>query len=161
MKQTIQHEKYGEILYNENFWTGKKSLSMNGAPLTKISKKEFQTTNGVTGTITGSFLSGACLSIGGETIRLTPKITWYEIVLCLLPFILVMVWGNVVALCQIVPVVGGAIGGAVSALLSFTGLFCMRTVKPVWAKILIGIAAVAVTFGICCGIGYAMLEALT
>lgn len=158
MKQTIQHEKYGEILYNENFWTGKKSLSMNGAPLTKISKKEFQTANGVTGTITGSFLLGACLSIEGETIRLTPKITWYEIVLCILPFILIMIWGNVVALCQIVPVVGGAIGGAISGMLSVVSLFVMRSVKPVWAKILIGIGFVGATFGICCGIGFAIIS---
>lgn len=158
MKQTIQHEKYGEILYNENFWTGKKSLSMNGAPLTKISKKEFQTANGVTGTVTGSFLSGACLSIGGETIRLTPKITWYEIVLCLLPFILIMIWGNVVELCLIVPVVGGAIGGAISGMLSVVSLFVMRSVKPVWAKILIGIGFVGATFGICCGIGFAIIS---
>lgn len=158
MKQTIQHEKYGEILYNENFWTGKKSLSMNGAPLTKISKKEFQTANGVTGTITGSFLLGACLSIEGETIRLTPKITWYEIVLCLLPFILIMIWGNVVELCLIVPVVGGAIGGAISGMLSVVSLFVMRSVKPVWAKILIGIAFVGATFGICCGIGFAIIS---
>lgn len=158
MKQTIQHEKYGEILYNENFWTGKKSLSMNGVPLTKISKKEFQTANGVTGTVTGSFLSGACLSIGGETIRLTPKITWYEIVLCLLPFILIMIWGNVVELCLIVPVVGGAIGGAISGMLSVVSLFVMRSVKPVWAKILIGIGFVGATFGICCGIGFAIIS---
>lgn len=158
MKQTIQHEKYGEILYNENFWTGKKSLSMNGAPLTKISKKEFQTANGVTGTITGSFLLGACLSIEGETIRLTPKITWYEIVLCLLPFILIMIWGNVVELCLIVPVVGGAIGGAISGMLSVVSLFVMRSVKPVWAKILIGIGFVGATFGICCGIGFAIIS---
>ncbi len=159
MKQTIQHERYGEILYSENFWTGRKSLSFNGVPLTRISRKEFQTENDGTGTIKGSFLTGAYLSINGENIQLTPKIKWYEIVLCLLPFILIMVWGNSVALCKIVPVVGGAIGGGLSALLSFTGLFFMRSVKPVWAKILIALAAIGVTFGVCCGIGYAIVGA--
>ncbi len=161
MKQKIQNEKYGEILYNENFWTGKKSLSINGTPLTKISRKEFQTENGTVGTVKGNFLSGASLLIDGETIRLTPKITWYEIVLCLLPFILVMIWGSSVELCKIVPVVGGAIGGGLSALLSCVGLLFMRSVKPIWAKILIALAAIGVTFGVCCGIGYAIVGALT
>ena len=158
MKQTIQHEKYGEIIYGENFWTGRKSLSVNGVPLTRISRKEFQTENGGIGTVKGSFLFGACLLIDGETIRLTPKITWYEVVLCLLPFILIMVWGNTIALCKIVPVAGGALGGAVSAVLSCIGLLGMRYVKPVWAKILIAVAAVGVTFGICCGLGYAIIS---
>lgn len=158
MKQTIQHEKYGEILYDENFWTGKKTLSINDTPLTKISKKEFQTENGTIGAIKGNFLLGANLLIDNETISLTPKIKWYEIVLCILPFILIMVWGNTIALCKIVPVVGGAIGGGLSALLSCVGLCLMRMVKPIWAKLLIGFATIAVTFGICCGIGFAIVS---
>ena len=160
MNEKIQNEKYGEILYGENFWTGRKSLSVNGVPLNRISKKEFQMPDGGIGTIKGNFLYGACLLINGETVRLTAKIKWYEIVLCLLPFLLVMIWGNTFALCEILPVAGGAIGGAGSAVLSCTGLFFMRSVKPVWAKILIGLAAIAVTFGICCGIGFAFLGAL-
>ena len=161
MKETIQHERYGQILYDENFWTGKKSLSMGGVLLNKISRKEFQLPDGTIGTIKGTFLYGACLLINGESIRLTPKITWYEIVLCILPFLLVMVWGNTVALCKIIPIAGGAIGGAVSAILSCVGLYLMRSVKEVWAKILIGISAILVTFGICCGIGFAILISLT
>lgn len=160
MKETIQNERYGQILYDENFWTGGKSLTLNGVPLTKISRKEFQFPDGAIGKIKGNFLYGACLLINGETIRLTPKITWYEIVLCILPFILIMVWGNTVALYKIIPVAGGAIGGAVSAMLSCVSLYLMRSVKEVWAKILIGFSAILVTFGICCGIGFAILIAL-
>ena len=36
MNEKIQNEKYGEILYDENFWTGRKSLSVNGVPLNRI-----------------------------------------------------------------------------------------------------------------------------
>lgn len=158
MKETIQHEKYGEIVYDENFWTGRKSLSMGGVPLTKISKKDFQTESGSIGTVKGSFLFGASLYIEGETIRLTPTVQWYEIVLAILPFILIMVWGNTVALCKIVPVVGGALGGGLSGLFSILSLFTMRSVKPIWAKILIGIAFIGGAFGICCGIGYAIIS---
>lgn len=157
MKETIQHEKYGEILYDENFWTGRKELSINGVQLKRISRKEFQMDNGTKATVKGSFLFGAKLAVENDTIQLTPTIKWYEITLCILPFLLVMIWGNVPALCEIIPVVGGAIGGFISALLSFVGLFFMRSVKPIWAKLLIALATLAVTFGICCGIGIAIV----
>lgn len=160
MKQVIQHEKYGEITYEESSWTGRKSLSINGAPLEKVSKKEFRTQDGKTATIGGNFLIGATLLIEGESIRLTPKIKWYEIALCIIPFILILVWGNVAALVKIVPVVGGAIGGAISALMSVLSLFVMKSVKLTWQKVLIGVCFVAVTFGICCGIGLVILGAM-
>ena len=160
MKVVIQHDTYGEIVYNESFWVGKKSLTINGVEATKISKKEFQMPDGTTAQIQGNFLYGACLLIGSESIRLTPKIKWYEIALAIIPFVLIMVWGNVVALCKIVPVVGGAIGGGISGLLSVLGLVLIKSVKPVWLKILIAVAVAGVTFGICCGIGYAILSAV-
>lgn len=31
-------------LYEENFWTGKKSLTVNGVPLTKTGKRQFSVT---------------------------------------------------------------------------------------------------------------------
>lgn len=160
MKVVIQHETYGEIVYEESFWVGKKTLTINGVEATKISKKEVQMPDGKTAQIQGNFLYGACLVIGAESIRLTPKIKWYEIALAILPFVLIMVWGNVVALCKIVPVVGGAIGGGISALFSILGLLLIKSVKPIWLKILIAVAVVGVTFGICCGIGYAILGVL-
>lgn len=157
MKQVINHEKYGEIIYEEGFWLGKKWLTVNGVPLNKISKREFQMQDGSILKIQGNFLRGASLVIGTETINLTPKVKWYEVALCLIPFLLIMVWGNVVALCEIVPVVGGAIGGGISGALSFLGLVFIKNVKPIWLKILIAIAVTGVTFGICCGIGYAIV----
>lgn len=159
MKQALQHEKYGEIVYEENFWTGKKSIAINGVSLTKVTKKEYQMSDGTTVTITGNFLQGASLIIDSEIIRLTPKWKWYEMILFVLPFALIMVWGNVVELCKIVPVVGGAIGGAISGLTSFIGLFLMRSVKPWWLKVLIGLLVTGITFGICCGIGFAIVTA--
>lgn len=161
MKETIQNETLGEILYEENFWTGKKSVAVNGVPLEKISKKEFRLQDGTTVTVSGNFLMGACLNAGGETIRLTAKIKWYEIVLCVLPFVFIITWGNVPALCALVPVVGGAIGGAIAGLMSVVGLYFMRSVKQIWLKIVIALAVFAVTFGICCGIGYALVSALS
>ena len=160
MKEVIQHETYGEIVYEESFWTNKKSLTVNGVSASKISKKAFQMPDGKTATVQGNFISGACLLVDSEWIRLTPKLKWYEIALAVIPFILIMVWGNVVALCQIVPVVGGAIGGGLSALFSVAGLVLIKRAKPIWLKIVIAVAVTAATFGICCGIGYAILSAI-
>ncbi|MDE7464398.1 MAG: hypothetical protein K2M48_05150, partial [Clostridiales bacterium] len=88
-----------------------------------------------------------------------------EIVLAVIPFLLVLIWGNILSLCLMVPVVGGivggaaggAVGGGISALISILGLVGMRCVKPAWLKVLIGIAAIGIAFGICCGLGYAFL----
>ncbi|MDE7439714.1 MAG: hypothetical protein K2N23_04325 [Clostridia bacterium] len=160
MKEVIQNEIYGEIVYEESFWTGKKTLTISGVAANKISKKEFRLPDGRTATVQGNFLQGACLLVESESIRLTPKIKWYEIALAIIPFLLIMVWGNVVALCEIVPVVGGAIGGGLSALFSVAGLVLIKRVKPIWLKALIALAVTGVTFGICCGIGYAILSSL-
>lgn len=46
MKQVVQNEKLGEIVYEESFWTGKKTVSVNGSQLEKISKNTFKTPDG-------------------------------------------------------------------------------------------------------------------
>ncbi len=38
MKQVVQNEKLGEIVYEESFWTGKKTVSVNGSQLEKFLK---------------------------------------------------------------------------------------------------------------------------
>ena len=159
MKKISKHEVYGEIVYEEKFWTGKKSVTIDGIPLEKISKKEFKLQDGNTVSIEGGFLQGSNLNIKGESLMLTPKIKWYEIVLCCFPFLLTIIWGNISALCAIVPLVGGAIGGAIGGVFSALGLFFIKSVNPIWLKILIALASLAITFGICCGIGYAIVAA--
>ena len=72
MKTIIQHQNYGEITYEESFWTGKKNLSVGGEALTKISKKEFLTSSDEHWTLKGNYLSGVVLNTGSEEIRLTP-----------------------------------------------------------------------------------------
>ena len=153
MKEVIQNEKYGEIVYEEGFWLGRKTITVNGTPLTRISKKEYQLPDGTPATIKGNFMQGACLVIGSDVIQLTPKIKWYEIALCLIPIILVVIWGSVPALVQIVPVVGGALGAFLSALCACAGLMFMKKVKAVWQKLLIALATTAVAFGVCCIVG--------
>lgn len=160
MENTVHSEKFGEIVYDENFWTGKKKITINGEELEKVSRKEFKTKSGEQVLIKGNFVFGAKLEIGGETVQVIPTVKWYEIVLAIIPFLLIMIWGNSVPLVRLVPVVGGAIGGGISGLFSAASLCLMKSVKPLWLKILIGVIFIGVTFGVCCGIGIVIVSLL-
>ena len=144
MKEFVQHPIYGEIIYNESFWTGKKTLTINGVCAQPVSKKEF-TVEGKKVVIIGSSLMGLKLQIDNDIIEVSPKPKWYEIVFAVLPLIFLLTWGNSTALCSIFPVVGGAIGGALGGIGSITSLLLMKNAKSLLTKMLIGIGAFAVT----------------
>ena len=139
MKELVQHPIYGEIVYNESFWTGKKTLTINGVDVQPVSKKEF-TVEGKKVVITGSSLMGLKLQIDNDVIEISSKPKWYEIVLAVLPLIFLLTWGNSVVLCSIFPVVGGAIGGALGGIGSVTSLLLMKNAKSLLTKLLIGIS---------------------
>lgn len=128
-------------LYEENFWTGKKSLTVNGVPLTKTGKRQFSVTkeDGTVSYITvkGSFLSGiSLLTSEGEVVLVKNK--WYDWVLIFLPMVGIVVG---VAGC-------GAIGGGLSALFGFLGAFVnatlLRSKLSMPIRILLCIAVFAV-----------------
>lgn len=145
MKTVVQHETYGEIVFKENFWTGKKNLSINGEQLKKVSKNQFQTANGEPITLTGNYLKGSAVVIGIKSIPLTPAIKWYEIVLSALPFILILIGQPFVA---------------ISGIFSLLNLFIIKGIKQIWLKILISVAILAVAFLICMAIGIAVIVSL-
>lgn len=144
MQERVQHPVYGEVIYNENIWTGKKALIVNGQFVPAVSKKSFLI-NGQSAVIEGSYLGGAKLLINNETIEIVPKPKWYEIFLSVLPFVFLMVWGNNVALCAIFPVVGGAIGGALGGLGVVFSLLYMKKANALIYKILIGLGTFVAT----------------
>ena len=144
MKEFVQHPIYGEIVYNESFWTGKKSLMINGVAAQPVSKKEF-TAEGKKVVIIGSSLMGLKLQIDNDIVEVSSKPKWYEIVLSVLPLIFLLTWGNSADLCSIFPVVGGAIGGALGAIGSTISLLLMKKSKSLLPKLLIGIGAFVVT----------------
>lgn len=88
MKVTVNHPVHGEIVFEENFWTGKKKLSVNGKKLQKVGKKTFAGEGDKTFFLEGNFLTGNRLQAGNEEIVLTPALKWYEVVLSVLPFCL-------------------------------------------------------------------------
>lgn len=144
MKEVIQHPVYGEIIYNESIWSGKKTLTVNGICAQKVSKKEFLI-DGKKALVNGNELTGVHLYIDGETVELLPKPKWYEVVLAILPFMFLMVWGNNVALCSIFPVVGGAIGGGLGGLALVLSLLFMKKSKSVASKLAVGISTFIIT----------------
>ena len=128
-------------LYEENAWTGKRSLTVNGVPLTKTGKRQFSVTkeDGTVSYITvkGSFLSGiSLLTSEGEVVLVKNK--WYDWVLIFLPMVGIVVG---VAGC-------GAIGGGLSALFGFLGAFVnatlLRSKLSMPIRILLCIAVFAV-----------------
>ncbi len=163
MKATIQHSIYGEITYDESFWSGKKTLFVNGTPLDKMDKKTFALNREgrkILFSIQGNFLSGTKLLVDGESLQITPPAKWYEIACSVFIFVLILIWGNSVALCSILPVVGGAIGGGISGMMAILNLFAMKSTQKLWLKLVIWLVILLATFFICFEIAMALLSAL-
>lgn len=152
MKTSVHHIGYGIVEYEENFWTGKRAITVGGQRLLKKSKNlyTFQVEDRVLECrFKGSFLTGATLNVDGETIRLSPPCKWYEILCSVLICSFILVWGNVPALCEILPLVGGAIGGGISGVTACTNLLLMKQTKNVGLKLLIWLGMFLATVLIC------------
>lgn len=144
MRIFVDHPDYGQIVYDENAWTGKKRLFICGLEAEPISKREFWV-NGKRAVLGGSFLTGANLLIDDKFIVLSPKPKWYEIVLAWIPFVFLLIWGNSVTLCSIFPVVSGALGGAIGGVAAMSSLVLMKKSRSVLNKVLIGVASFVAT----------------
>ena len=152
MKTTIERE-FGKLTYEESFWTGKKKIILNGQELVKLDKTTFQYTDEEGKTknlfLTGNFVGGVKLSFDGYHCQLTAPAKWYEYALAIIGFAFVLFWSNVPALCEIFPVVGGAIGGGISGFMGFLSLVLMKSTKNPLFKILIGLGMIVATILAC------------
>ena len=149
MKATTYIKDIGTITYDESFFSGKKNLYVNDVPCEKLDKKQYLYTdkegNKKRFKLKGNFAIGVMVEINEQTYTIIEKTKWYELILCLLPFIFTVVWGNNVSLCKIFPVFGGAVGGAIGAAFGICTLYATRVVKPIWLKILIGLGIFALS----------------
>lgn len=160
MKATVQHSEYGLIDYEESAWTGKKELAINGVKLQKHSKNTFildRDGEKQLCQIKGNFITGTTLNVGQDVIALLPAAKVYEIVCSVAILMLILVWGNSVPLCSIIPVVGGVIGGAISGAMACLNLLLMKKTKNVGIKLSIWLVMLAATFFICALIGRSLL----
>lgn len=144
MTEFVRHPEFGDICYTEGFWSGKKTLRINGVAAIPMGKKKFFH-EGKTIYLKGSAFSGVSLVIDGQTVRVSPAPKWYEIVLALLPFLFLVTWGNSPALCSIFPVVGGAIGGALGGVGLVVSRMAMKSRRDPLTKIFLGLGVFALT----------------
>ena len=152
MERIIEHAFYGKIAYSENIWTGKRDISINGIKLIKEKKNIYVYDTGeekIKVTVQGNVYTGICLKIGDETVEVEKKATWYETACSISIFVLIMVWGNSTYLCSIVPIAGGAIGGAISGAMGFTNLLVMKACKNVALKLAVWVAMLIATLIVC------------
>ena len=163
MKIVIQHQRFGEIIYSENFWTGKKNISVGGYQLQKVNKTTYAVPGGPAEAVVyvkGNLFTGVSLSVMGEVVPVTPATQWYEYAMCVQMFLLVMIWSNVPALFNIIPIVGGAVGGAISGLFIVINIFLMKKTNSVLVKIAIWLGMNVLMFASCYLVALALFSAL-
>ncbi len=142
-KSTVNHPKYGEIVYSESTFWGIPSIEINGVKLEKQKKKRFVFKNEgeeIICPLKGNMFVGAYLEINGETIELSEKMKWYEYLGAILIAAVLISWGNVPALCEIIPIFGGAVGGAIAGAAAVLNCYIVKKVKKTWLKILVPLA---------------------
>ncbi len=160
MIRTIQHPTYGAIVVNQNFWTGGCQITINGETLQKKSSRVYVAQSGEEVHLVGSGLSGFALNIRGELIPIEEKTKWYEYILAFFPLFFIIVWGNVPPLYTMLPVVSGAIGGAIAGLLGAVALVLMKKAHNPLVKVGIAVGIFALTVLICWMIAVAILSAV-
>ena len=153
MRTVVMHPTYGEITYEESLMSGRKTLYVNGSMLVRRKKNEYllprEDGTEIPVRVKGSFLTGVKALIEGNVVQLTRAAAWYEVLCSLAIFFFVIIWGASPSLCLIFPIIGGAIGGAVSGMMTLVCLYVMKSVKPVWLKLLLWLAFFAATLAIC------------
>lgn len=159
MKIVKNHPDFGEIIYSESAWTGKKSITINGVKAIPLSKKVFMAGD-IRLTLSGNSLTGLDLLVGMKIVELISKPKWYELLLAILPFVFLMVWGNSISLCEIFPVVAGGLGGALAGGLGVVSLSTMKKTRSVILKLLVGVIFFAVIILIANALAVAILSAL-
>ena len=163
MKATIHHDVYGDISYDESVWTGKKTITINGIVLVKQKKDVYLFDDGQTQTyvqVKGSLLTGVKVVFGSDAVQVLRAPAWYETACSVLIFMLVLVWGNTPALCAIVPIVGGAIGAAISGAMAVVNLMLMRSTKKIGIKLAIFASFLVGTFVMCYSVAMVLLLAM-
>ena len=138
MKAVINNSKLGNITYEESFWTGSKSIIVNGKLLKKKDKDVYYVVDGentITYYLEGNFFKGVTIKGPEGWVQVVPAANWYELLLAISIFVFNLVWGNSKDLVSIIPIVGGAIGGAISGGFAMYSIIEMRKRYKVLTKV--------------------------
>lgn len=162
MKQMIKHSALGEIVYEENIWSGKKTICIDGVRLQKVKKDTYSWDRDEQQRqviLRGSVITGVTMTVDGEEIILVPKPAVLDWLLSFLPFAIIMVWGNNTYLCNLIPVAGGAIGGALGGVALVITMLKIREKRGVM-KVLVALLATLLTFVVGAVLGFVLALAL-
>ena len=164
MIKQFTSEVYGEIIYEENIWTGKKTVKVNGTVLKTMAKNTYILNHGeekINVYIHGNTFKGAILKIKEEKYEISSKTTTLEYILAFLPLVFILVWGSNPQLCAIFPVLGGAIGGAIGGVFAALSLSVMKSSQENSKKVLYGLLMMVAALGVCAGLGFILAGALS
>ena len=138
MKFSTTHPVYGEILLDWGFWSGNATLYFDDVEIIKIGKMTFELGAPENGTpipvaLHGTILKGYSITVGNESIAISPKAKWYDIVLGIIPAIMIFLYLG--------GAIGGGIGGAVAVLTTITMLLRPNIKQKI--LICLGISAIS------------------
>ncbi len=148
------HHTYGKIVVDEDFWTGKKTVTVNSQTLDKVKRNTYLLPDRKELKLKGSIYIGLEGEIDGERFQIGEKASALEIILLLLPFIVNMTLGNTLALSFGIPVVSGAIGGGISGAVGAAFLPKIKEADGAGKKVLWALAATGLSLVICTVIGF-------
>lgn len=151
------HPYYGEIIYTEGFWSGKKNIIITGHNVQRINKNEFLI-DGRNAFLKGNYIGGVKLFFDNEIIILSPAPKFYEIIFALLPLIFLLIWGNVPSLCKMLPLVGGALGGALGGLSFVVSVIFSKQQNTFLKKLLVALSVFLITIFIAYVLAICLIE---
>ncbi len=161
MEKLIKNEELFEgkdVLVKYNSFTGKIIILINGMQAQKIKRNTYEF-EGQTINFKGNFITGAKLIVKDKEYEVSEKQPIYVSFIAILPFVFDIVLSSIPAVGKAgFPLVGGAIGGAISGVMCFVSLYCMTLTKKHLFKVLIGLGFVALNLLICLFLGFIILS---
>lgn len=136
MNVTINNSqtKNKDLVYEEGFWTGKRSIKYNGVDLVKIKRNIYEYNdekNIEQFEIKGNQLIGVTIKMFGSCVEVLRKLTWYEIVMAIMVAIPCILFGAI----------GGAFGGGIGSI----NLYVIRQIDKWWMKLIISALFTAIS----------------
>ncbi len=137
-----EQTKFKDLVYAESFWTGRRTITYDGVPLTKRKRGVYALTPDESSellTVKGNQLIGVTVTLFGQQIEVLRKVVWYEWVLAILVFIPAIVFcglshdGGNIGLCVLAAGICGGIGGG----LYFVNFYLLRRQDKIYLKIIL------------------------
>lgn len=147
MKWEVKDLKYGEIEYEEFFWTKGRKITINGMELTKERGRTYTCPYGdeeIKVKLRGNILTGVKIKIEDDEVVLVKMSKWYELLLALLMPVLLVLLG------MFTPILSGGLQGALTGLACAIGMVAfvilVKKMNNVPLKILVWLLIFACVF---------------